>query len=53
MAGISSQEMWDQLAKIKHHQNLRTKIMEFPCGTAEMNLTSIHEDVGPIPGFTQ
>ena len=24
-----------------------------PCGTAETNLTSIHEDAGLIPGFTQ
>ena len=23
------------------------------CGTAEMNPTSIHEDVGSIPGLTQ
>ena len=23
------------------------------CGAAEMNLTSIHEDVGSIPGLTQ
>ena len=23
------------------------------CGTAEKNLTSIHEDVGSIPGLTQ
>ena len=25
----------------------------FRCGTAEMNLTSIYEDVGSIPGLTQ
>ena len=24
-----------------------------PCGTAETNLTSIHEDVGLIPGLAQ
>ena len=23
---------------------------EFPCGSEEMNLTSVHEDAGPIPG---
>ena len=26
---------------------------EFRCGLVEMNLTSIHEDVGLIPGLTQ
>ena len=24
---------------------------EFPCGAAETNLTSIHEDAGSIPGL--
>ena len=27
--------------------------VEFPCGSAEMNPSSIHEDVGSIPGLTQ
>ena len=28
-------------------------IRKFPCGAAEMNPTSIHEDVGSIPGHAQ
>ena len=26
---------------------------EFPCGSAETNLTGIHEDSGSIPGLAQ
>ena len=28
-------------------------MQEFPYGTVETNLTSIHEDVGSFPGLTQ
>ena len=28
-------------------------LLEFPYGSAVMNLTSIHEDSGSIPGLTQ
>ena len=27
--------------------------LEFPCDSAETNLTSFHEDAGSIPGLTQ
>ena len=27
--------------------------MSYHCGSVETNLTSIHEDAGPIPGLTQ
>ena len=30
---------------------LKTGESECLCGSAEMNLTSIHEDAGPIPGL--
>ena len=30
-----------------------TRTREFHCGAVEMNLTSIHEVVGSIPGLTQ
>ena len=29
------------------------EMREFPCGSAEMNLTSIHEDAGLTPGLAQ
>ena len=29
------------------------QVLEFRRGSAETNLTSIHEDVGSIPGLTQ
>ena len=34
---------------IKKH----TLLGSSPCGTAEMNLTSIHEDAGSIPGLAE
>ena len=32
---------------------LQIRILEFPCGSAETNVTSNHEDSGLIPGLTQ
>ena len=29
----------------------RDKVGSFSCGTAETNLTNVHEDMGSIPGF--
>ena len=34
-------------------QNLSESDREFPSGSVEMNLTSIHEDTGLIPGLAQ
>ena len=31
----------------------KTSLREFPCGSVVMNLTSMHEDAGSIPGLTQ
>ena len=30
-----------------------SQVQEFPCGSAVMNLTSNHEDLGSIPGLAQ
>ena len=32
---------------------LRIRFLEFPSGSAETNLASIHEDTDLIPGLTQ
>ena len=32
---------------------MTSRYLEFPCGSVVRNLTSIHEDVGLIPGLTQ
>jgi len=37
----------------RHLINAKIKPRSSLCGTVEMNLTSIHEDVGLIPGLTQ
>ena len=39
------------LKRKKEKKNLKNK--EFHCGSVEMNLTSIHEDVGSIPALAQ
>ena len=39
--------LWAELRLFK------TCMSEFPCGTVEMNLTSIHEDAGSILSLTQ
>ena len=37
-----------------HGESSRWRVRRVPrCGTAEMNLTSIHEDAGGIPGLAQ
>ena len=33
--------------------SVRSKARSSPCGAAEMNLTSIHENMGSIPGLAQ
>ena len=33
--------------------NIKSKPKSFLCGSVEMNLTSIHEGTGSIPGLTQ
>ena len=42
----------------KHYKKLNKKVQKITpgiscCGTVKMNLTSIHEDVGSIPGLAQ
>ena len=32
---------------------LKLQRKEFPCGRVEMNLTSVNEDLGSIPGLAQ
>ena len=37
----------------KHPCDEKWNRKEFLCGSAVMNLTSIHEDMGSIPGLSQ
>ena len=39
--------------KKDNNHKINEQIRSSPCGKEEMNLTSIHEDVDLIPGFTQ
>ena len=32
---------------------MKYRFWSSPCGTEEMNLTSIHEDVGSVPGLAE
>ena len=32
---------------------IKSLVLEFHCGSAEMNLTRIHKDSGSIPGLPQ
>ena len=37
----------------RHGARTEKDLVEFPCGSAVMNSTSVHEDVGSIPGPAQ
>ena len=37
----------------KKKNRLKKNPTEFPCGSAVMHPTNIHEDTGSIPGLTQ
>ena len=39
--------------KTKQKNKQKKLFWDFCCGAVEMNLTSIHQDVGLIPGLTQ
>ena len=44
--GMGGLGIWDGIVKLSCE-------WRSPCGAAETNLTSIHEDAGSIPGLTQ
>ena len=48
----SSLATFDNVSIYKHEYKELANRNSF-CGSVEMNLTSIHEDEGLIPGFTQ
>ena len=43
--------MRESLSIFKAESNFRDARLEFRYGSGEMNLTSIHEDTGSIPGL--
>ena len=51
--GEVSQTEKDKHHMISHMWNLKIKMRRSCCGSAEMNLISIHEDAGSIPGLNQ
>ena len=37
----------------KNKNKFKKQKLSFPCGAVKINLTSVHEDSGLIPGLTQ
>ena len=47
-------EYWGHSSKTDRHNPALENLVGISfCGSAEMNLTGIHEDAGSVPGLTQ